>query len=373
MPALVAEAQSDETEAMNDLNRRAEELAAVMGRDAAELRVAPQRIGGAQVIDCGIEVRGGLEAGRRLAEICLAGAGKVELVPGSVGDIQGDAIRGPLVVVRTDRPLAACMAAQYAGWQISHDGYFAMGSGPMRAAAAKEELFQHIGHVERPEAAVGVLETGKLPTPEVCRHIAEECHVALQRLTLLAAPTASLAGTVQVVARSVETALHKLHELGFDLHRVVSGFGSAPLPPVAADDLTGIGRTNDAMLYGGEATLWVTGDDRSLQEIGPLVPSSASSDHGAALRGGLRALWPRLLQDRPAAVQPGGGDADEPRHRAVVPVRQSGARGAAAVVRRLTSEEGAMNPCRTSERPTPNVQRPTVRRWTLDVGRSTFI
>ena len=67
--------------------------------------------------------------------------------------------------------------------------------------------------------------------------------------------TASIAGSVQVIARSVETALHKMHEIGFDLTQVRSGFGIAPLPPVAADDLVGIGRTNDAMLYGGEVTL----------------------------------------------------------------------------------------------------------------------
>ncbi len=264
---------------MHDLNRRAEELAIAVCAAADKLRVAPQRIGGAQVIDCGIDVRGGLEAGRRLAEICLAGAGDVQIVPGD--NLAAIAAGGPRVVVRTDRPVAACMAAQYAGWQISRDGYFAMGSGPMRAAAAKEELFQHIGCVEHTDVAVGVLETAKLPAPEVCRYIAQECRVAVERLTLLVAPTASLAGTVQVVARSVETALHKLHELRFDLHRVVSGFGSAPLPPVAADDLAGIGRTNDAVLYGGDVTLWVTGDDHSLQEIGPLVPSSASPDHGA--------------------------------------------------------------------------------------------
>ena len=104
--------------------------------------------------------------------------------------------------------------------------------------------------------------------------------MAADQILLAVAPTASQAGTVQVVARSVETALHKLHELEFDVSRVVSGFGSAPLPPVAEDDLSGIGRTNDAILYGGTVTLWVTGDDESLAEIGPRVPSSASEAHG---------------------------------------------------------------------------------------------
>ena len=99
-------------------------------------------------------------------------------------------------------------------------------------------------------------------------------------MTLLVAPTASLAGGVQVVARSVETALHKLSELGFDLARIVSAHGTAPLPPVATDDLAAIGRTNDAILYGARVVLFVTGDDDSLEEVGPKVPSTASHDHG---------------------------------------------------------------------------------------------
>jgi methenyltetrahydromethanopterin cyclohydrolase len=84
-----------------------------------------------------------------------------------------------------------------------------------------------------------------------------------------------------VVARSLETALHKLHELDFDLGKVVSGFGTAPLPPVAKGELAAIGRTNDAILYGGRVVVWVHADDDELVEIGPQVPSSASADHGA--------------------------------------------------------------------------------------------
>ncbi len=172
------------------------------------------------------------------------------------------------------------MAAQYAGWQITGEKFFAMGSGPMRAAAAKEPLFAKIGCTEQADDAVGVLETRQFPPDAVCRDIAERCGVSPERLTLLLAPTASLAGSVQVVARSVETALHKLFELGFDLRRIESGFGTAPLPPAAADDLAAIGRTNDAILYGGEVTLFVRGDDASLEAVGPRVPSGASSDHG---------------------------------------------------------------------------------------------
>jgi methenyltetrahydromethanopterin cyclohydrolase len=229
---------------------------------------------GARLIDCGVHVPGGLEAGRTMAEVCLARLGKVEIVPGD-----RSIWPGPAVSVRTDQPLAACMASQYAGWQIAGEKFFAMGSGPMRAARGKEKLYESIGLQERPDAVIGVLESGKLPPQHVCHHISEECHVDPERLTLLVAPTASLAGSIQVVARSIETALHKMLELQFDLRRVTSGYGVAPLPPVAADDLTAIGRTNDAVLYGAEVVLWVTGNDDVL-DWGPRVPSSASSDHG---------------------------------------------------------------------------------------------
>lgn len=231
--------------------------------------------GGAQVIDCGVFSPGGIEAGLALAEICLAGLGRVELVPG-----RADVWAGPGISVRTDHPIPACMASQYAGWQVSGEKFFGMGSGPMRAARGREAIFDDIGHRERPTVAVGVLESGKIPPAAVCEHLASECGVDEEQLTLLVAPTRSIAGSIQVVARSVETALHKLHTLKFDLGRVVGGCGFAPLPPMAADDLRGIGRTNDAVLYGGEVTLWVRGDDASLETLGPQVPSSSSRDYG---------------------------------------------------------------------------------------------
>src|SRR5690349_9874500 len=149
-------------------------------------------------------------------------------------------------MVSSDAPVHACMASQYAGWQVSVGKFFAMGSGPMRAAYGKEELFDHIPGRERATAAVGVLETHKLPGDEVTGYLAERLNLPPDKLTLLAAPASSQAGNVQVVARALETALHKLYELKFDLTQVVSGYGTAPLPPAAADFLGAIGRTNDA-------------------------------------------------------------------------------------------------------------------------------
>jgi methenyltetrahydromethanopterin cyclohydrolase len=197
-------------------------------------------------------------------------------VPGEVAGLPGIQ-----VAVATDHPVTACMTSQYAGWQIKVGKFFAMGSGPMRAAYGKEELFDRIGGREQAPVAVGVLEARKLPDEAVTRYLCERLNLPESKLTLLVAPTGSMAGILQVVARSVETALHKLYELKFDLNQIVSGFGTAPVPPVVPDDLEAIGRTNDAILYGGRVILGVRADDDQLGEIGPKVPSSASPDHGA--------------------------------------------------------------------------------------------
>jgi methenyltetrahydromethanopterin cyclohydrolase len=259
------------------LNARAAQLVERIAAETETLRISVTTgPGGCQLLDLGIGAPGGLAAGLRLAEVCLAGLGQVSLVPCNAE------LAAPCAVqIATDHPVAACMASQYAGWQLAAGKYFAMGSGPMRALARKEPLFERLTYRESSSVAVGVLETRKLPPEEICHRIAADTGVPLPDLKLLAAPTASHAGNLQVVARSVETALHKLFELGFDLTQIESAIGRAPLPPMAAHDLAAIGRTNDAILYGAEVTLWVRSDDDLLNDIGPRVPSCASPEHGA--------------------------------------------------------------------------------------------
>ena len=241
-----------------------------------ELRIQSHRCSsGATVLDFGVNVTGGIEAGLLLAKICLGAAAEVELT-GADRSIWNS----PQVMVRTDLPLQACMASQYAGWPIQRDKFFAMGSGPMRCKRGKEHVLESLSLVDEGDQAVGVLECDKLPSSDVCEMIAEECGVAADHLTLCVAPTRSLAGTLQVVARSVETCLHKLFELGFDLRSVQSGVGTAPLPPPARDFAEGIGRTNDAILYGGLVTLWVDCDDNEVEKVIDRVPSQSSSDWG---------------------------------------------------------------------------------------------
>jgi methenyltetrahydromethanopterin cyclohydrolase len=186
----------------------------------------------------------------------------------------------PALTVTTDRPATACLAAQYAGWRLDRGDYFAMGSGPARALIRAEELYDDLGWDEHASGAVLCLETREPPPAAIADFVAERAGVPPSALTLLMAPTASIPGSVQIAARVVETALHKLHELDFDVRRVLAGFGTCPVPPVAGDDMAAIGRTNDAVLYGGQVQLTVDAGDDALGELAERLPASASADYG---------------------------------------------------------------------------------------------
>jgi methenyltetrahydromethanopterin cyclohydrolase len=270
------------------LNDRAHALARRLEDEADVLRVRVSRLEhGTCVIDCGSAVPGGLEAGRRFAEICMGGLGTVTFAP-----LVLDGRWLPALTVTTDNPALACLASQYAGWRLDRDGYFAMASGPGRALVRAEELYDDLEVDERSASVVLCLEARDAPPEAIAAYVAERAGVQPADVTLLFAPTASLAGGVQIAARVVETALHKLHELGFDLARVLSGFGTCPLPPVARTDPEAIGRTNDAVLYGGQVELTVDAPDDALAELVPRLPASASRDYGEPFGAVLeRADW----------------------------------------------------------------------------------
>ena len=270
-----------------ELNQRAERVVDSLLHEAEAHGVREHSIANARVVDCGIKTLGGISAGEFLARTCMADL--ATLTTSRNADDSQSPETGMAVTVVTDHPLLACLASQYAGWPISVEDYFAMGSGPMRCLRGREKLFDLFPERTTESIAVGVLESSKLPTPTVVESMADDCGIDPKHLTLLVAPTRSLAGGFQIVARSIETALHKLHELNqdkeqLDLNKIMSAIGTAPLPPSANDDLTAIGRTNDAILFGAEVTLWIDAEDQVLSQLCPQIPSSASADYGEPFR-----------------------------------------------------------------------------------------
>jgi len=256
-------------------NRQAFPLVRQLLEYSEQLKVSVQKVGQVTVIDCGVKVPGSWQAGVLFAKICLGGLAEVMLRQADFGGL-----RWPAVEVVTDHPVRACMASQYAGWFVKKDKYSAMGSGPARAVVRAEELFAKLEYKDAGDLAILCLEGGKLPTEEAVSWIVEKCRCPAENIYILIAPTASTVGSVQIAARSVETGLHKLMELGYDIGLIESGWGIAPVPPVAENDLKALGRTNDAILYGTTVYYTLDDEDERIESLIGKIPSSSSRDYG---------------------------------------------------------------------------------------------
>jgi len=259
------------------VNRRSKELTDALKRDADILKIAVTSGSlGETLIDAGASTHGSLAAGLRIAEICLGGLGAVRL-----GTDQAIPRWPWTVSVISSQPVIACLGSQYAGWSLSQGEFFALGSGPARALARRETVFEDIGYRDIADSTTLVIESGTAPPPEIIEKVAKDCGVVPSGLTVIYAPTQSLAGGAQVVARVLEVALHKAHELKFPLDRIVDGMGAAPLSPPHPDFVTAMGRTNDAIIYGGRIQLFVTGPATEAAELAKALPSRGSRDFGA--------------------------------------------------------------------------------------------
>lgn len=251
-------------------------LVSALIAEADSLRIAVSRLSnGCAIVDAGISVPGGIEAGRRIAEICMGGLGRVNL-----SSANGEW----LINVSSSNPVLSCLGSQYAGWSLNHgegkQAFRALGSGPGRAAAVKEELYKELGYRDQADCAALVLEVDTPPPQEIVDKVTRDCNVSPDRLTFILTPTRSLAGVVQIVARVLEVALHKVHALHFPLGKIVDGIASAPFPPPAPDFLNAMGRTNDAIIFGGQVHLFVEGSDDDAKDLAQKLPASASKDYG---------------------------------------------------------------------------------------------
>ncbi len=262
---------------MTSLNERAWALVEDALAQSDRLGITSQLLeSGSRVVDIGVRAPGGLSAGLAMAAIAMAGLGESHL---EMADLLGRP--WPWVITSSDRPLAGCYLSQAAHWPVMVGKYRAMGSGPACLLNRALDPGKKFGLQEQSACAVLVLEAAALPDDSVCRQLAVRCNVSPGRLVLLVAPTASLAGAAQVAARTIETALHKLDRLGFDLRHVVSGAGRCPIAAPVGDETTAMGRVNDAVMFGSQVWLVLRGEaDASLQEVVEKIPASASPSYG---------------------------------------------------------------------------------------------
>jgi methenyltetrahydromethanopterin cyclohydrolase len=234
---------------------------------------------GTRIVDAGINCVGGLEAGRLIGEICMGGLGTATL-----GTNSGFENWPWSVNVHAKTPVLSCLGSQYAGWSLSHKSedskFFALGSGPGRALAGKEEVLKEFGYKDEAESTCIVLEVDSFPPVEVAEKVAKDCGIKPENLTFILTPTSSLAGVMQIAIRVLEVAMHKAHTLHFPMDKIIDGFGVTPVAPPGGDFMTGMGRTNDAILYGGLVHLFVDSTDEAAKDLAEKMPSNTSSDYG---------------------------------------------------------------------------------------------
>ena len=234
---------------------------------------------GCKIVDAGINALGNIECGRLISEICLGGLGRVHLLNTNQVD------EWPLTVhVNTKEPVISCLGSQYAGWSLSSkDGkkkFNALGSGPIRAIAQKEEIFKDIKYKDSHKNTSVVMEVNSIPPDDIVEKLSNDTNIDPKNITIIITPTSSIAGNIQIVARVLEVALHKAHELKFPMNNIIEGFGSAPIPPNSPDDLTAMGRTNDAIIFSGFTHIYVNCTDDEAGELCSKMPSSKSNDYG---------------------------------------------------------------------------------------------
>jgi len=261
------------------VNRKAWRLAEKLRDSSEEYSVIVKETShGVTLIDAGILARGSLEAGKIITEICLGGLGEVK-----ISSTKYDDLTLPSIFVHTDYPAISTLGSQLADWQIRIGDYSAIGSGPARALVRKNrQLYEKIGYADTADMAVLVLETSKEPSASIIEQLCRECRVKPNQLMLILIPTTCIAGSTQVSGRIVETGLHKLMKLGLDPKLALHAFGSAPIAPAHPKFAEAMGRTNDAILYIGEASYNIGGyrDDEKLRKIVEKAPSSASPNYG---------------------------------------------------------------------------------------------
>lgn len=251
-----------------------------------------QHVTGATIIDAGIDIAGSAEAGRIIAEICMGGLGEVNFSDASN------------IKVKSQTPVLACLGSQYAGWALQHEKFFSLGSGPARCLAQREELFKELNYKDNAESTVLILETNKIPPVEIIEKVARDTHIKPENLTFILTPTTSIAGATQVVARVLEVALHKAHTLHFPLDAIISGSGSAPLPPISASFITAMGRSNDAILFGGYVQLNVKCSDAEAEKLARELPSNSSKDYGKPFADIFKAVNMDFYQIDPMLFSP---------------------------------------------------------------------
>ncbi len=227
---------------------------------------------GSTLIDMGQRARGSWQAGRYFTLVTVGGLGDLSFESFQLGAARLLAVR-----LMVDRPLEACMGCQVAGWRLVDEPDAPILAGPARTLNNPPDYHVRLsGYRDHAHEGVVTVQMSRPVTDDMALVMAKACDLAQENLFIMASRHACLVSTIQVPARGIETAMHRLALEGFDLGRIQQAFCTGPIPPLVDDELSSMGRINDALYYGGEVSLYVDAADEILEPLVPTVVSEVS-------------------------------------------------------------------------------------------------
>lgn len=205
-----------------------------------------------RIIDCGVNTRGSVEAGRRITEISHGGmaSARIEMV-----NVAGHML--PKLWVDSWLPKLSAYGLQVSVPLSEIDPAIRI-SGPILARFAHNRLHARRKDLLAAAWGIAVVESETLPTVEVAEALAELSGLPADHLLLLVVPTTSVAGVTQVAGRINESVVFTMEEsLGIDCSCVSQILGSVPIALSSSIGASSIVTPDDFIHYMGRICLTV--------------------------------------------------------------------------------------------------------------------
>ena len=211
-----------------------EQDASILGLDVSYLE------NGATIIDCGVNVPGSLEAGRRITELSQGG-----MASAHIGTAEIASIVLPELTVDSWLPALSAYGLQVSVPLSEIDPAIRI-SGPILARLADSRLDVRREELRGTAWGIAVVESSELPKHEITDALASLSGLPTNNLTLIVVPAGSVTGVTQIAGRINESVIFTMEEsLGIDCSCVSQLLGAVPvaLPtdvgvrfPVTPDD-----------------------------------------------------------------------------------------------------------------------------------------
>jgi methenyltetrahydromethanopterin cyclohydrolase len=216
----------------------------------------------ATVIDCGIKSPGSIGAGIILASISLGGLGKISVVPAIIDEYYIHFSQAYI-----NRPSIACLGSQKPAWKLKIEGYNGTAYGPARAISQKPKaIYTAIDYSDDSETAIINIESMALPGEKEIDAIAKQCNTDPECVVALVAPANSIASSVVNSTRTVEWAMNRLFQLGYNINDIITASSATPIAPIRSDEHEFLGSSFDSISYYGMAQIYAKCHDDRFKE-----------------------------------------------------------------------------------------------------------